>query len=133
ADFRGEIEFDQVKFIYPSRPESLVLNNFRLSIKPGQSVALVGKSGGGKSTIIQLLLRFYDAIDGQVRLDGINIRELNIQWIRSCFGLVSQEPILFDLTISQNIAYPKENAPIEDIIEAATKANIHQFIEQLPQ
>ncbi|CAM4743628.1 unnamed protein product [Rotaria magnacalcarata] len=133
ADFRGEIEFDQVKFIYPSRPESLVLNNFRLSIKPGQSVALVGKSGGGKSTIIQLLLRFYDAIDGQVRLDGINIRELNIQWIRSCFGLVSQEPILFDLKISQNIAYPKENAPIEDIIEAATKANIHQFIEQLPQ
>ncbi|CAF2104120.1 unnamed protein product [Rotaria magnacalcarata] len=133
ADFRGEIEFDQVKFIYPSRPESLVLNNFRLSIKSGQSVALVGKSGGGKSTIIQLLLRFYDAIDGQVRLDGINIRELNIQWIRSCFGLVSQEPILFDLTISQNIAYPKENAPIEDIIEAATKANIHQFIEQLPQ
>ncbi|CAF1407437.1 unnamed protein product [Rotaria magnacalcarata] len=93
----------------------------------------VSKSGGGKSTIIQLLLRFYDAIDGQVRLDGINIRELNIQWIRSCFGLVSQEPILFDLTISQNIAYPKENAPIEDIIEAATKANIHQFIEQLPQ
>ncbi|CAM4742023.1 unnamed protein product [Rotaria magnacalcarata] len=93
----------------------------------------VSKSGGGKSTIIQLLLRFYDAIDGQVRLDGINIRELNIQWIRSCFGLVSQEPILFDLKISQNIAYPKENAPIEDIIEAATKANIHQFIEQLPQ
>ncbi|CAF4608081.1 unnamed protein product [Rotaria sp. Silwood2] len=82
---------------------------------------------------MQLLERFYDPIQGQICLDGVDIRQLNIQWLRSCLGLVSQEPILFDLTIAQNIAYGKENTSIEDIIDAATKANIHDFIQQLPQ
>ncbi|CAF3337475.1 unnamed protein product [Rotaria sp. Silwood2] len=92
-----------------------------------------GTSGCGKSTVMQLLERFYDPIQGQICLDGVDIRQLNIQWLRSCLGLVSQEPILFDLTIAQNIAYGKENTSIEDIIDAATKANIHDFIQQLPQ
>ncbi|CAF1396043.1 unnamed protein product [Rotaria sordida] len=90
-------------------------------------------SGCGKSTIIQLLERFYDVTSGQLLLDGIDIRKLNIHWIRSHFGLVSQEPILFDLTIAENIAYGLENVPMEDIINAARKANIHQFIQKLPQ
>lgn len=72
-------------------------------------------------------------VHGIQLLDGVDIRQLNIHWIRSCFGLVSQEPTLFDLTIAENIAYGLENVPIEDIITAATKANIHQFIQQLPQ
>ncbi|CAF4849775.1 unnamed protein product [Rotaria sp. Silwood1] len=96
-------------------------------------MALVGGSGCGKSTIIQLLERFYDPIQGRICLDGVNIRELNIQWLRSCLGLVTQEPILFDLTIAENIAYGRENTSSEDIIDAATKANIHHFIQQLPQ
>ncbi|CAF4609419.1 unnamed protein product [Rotaria sp. Silwood1] len=133
ADFRGEIKFDQVRFIYPSRPTSLILNRFQLSITPSQHVALVGGSGCGKSTIIQLLERFYDVTSGRILLDGIDIQKLNIQWVRSHIGLVSQEPILFDLTIAENIAYGLENIPMEEIINAAIKANVHQFIEQLPQ
>ncbi|CAF4884150.1 unnamed protein product, partial [Rotaria sp. Silwood1] len=99
----------------------------------GQYMALVGTSGCGKSTIIQLLERFYDVTSGQLLIDGIDIRQLNLHWVRSQFGLVSQEPILFDLTIAENIAYGLENVPMEDIINAARKANIHQFIEKLPQ
>ncbi|CAF4225615.1 unnamed protein product [Rotaria sp. Silwood2] len=90
-------------------------------------------SGCGKSTIIQLLERFYDVTSGQLFLDGIDIRQLNLQSVRSHFGLVSQEPILFDLTIAENISYGLENVTMEDIIKAARTANIHQFIEQLPQ
>ncbi|CAF0927629.1 unnamed protein product [Rotaria sordida] len=133
VDFRGEIKFDQVKFIYPARPTSVILNKFQLNIKGSQCMALVGTSGCGKSTIIQLLERFYDVTSGQLLIDGIDIRRLNLHWIRSQFGLVSQEPILFDLTIAENIAYGLENVPMEDIINAARKANIHRFIEQLPQ
>ncbi|CAF4137845.1 unnamed protein product [Rotaria sp. Silwood2] len=133
VDFRGEIKFDAVKFIYPTRPTSIILNKFQLNIKPSQRVALVGASGCGKSTIIQLLERFYDVTSGQLLLDDVDIRQLNIHWVRSQFGLVSQEPILFDLTIAENIAYGLENVPIEDIINAASRANIHEFIDQLPQ
>ncbi|CAF5024856.1 unnamed protein product, partial [Rotaria sp. Silwood1] len=132
-DFQGTIEFNKVKFAYPSRPTSCVLNKFQLTIKPGQRVALVGASGSGKSTVIQLLERFYDPMQGKIFLDGVDIRYLNIQCLRSSLGLVSQEPILFNLTIAQNIAYGKENTSTEDIIDAATKANIHHFIQQLPE
>ncbi|CAF1668749.1 unnamed protein product, partial [Rotaria sordida] len=133
VDFRGEITFDKVKFIYPTRPASIILNKFQLNIKPSNNMMRIGASGCGKSTIIQLLERFYDVTSGRLLLDGIDIRQLNIHWVRSHFGLVSQEPILFDLTIAENIAYGLENVPMEDIINAASKAYIHQFIEQLPQ
>ncbi|CAF5055577.1 unnamed protein product, partial [Rotaria sp. Silwood1] len=132
-NFRGEIKFDQIKFVYPTRSTSIILNKFQLNIKPSQRVALVGASGCGKSTIIQLLERFYDVTSGQLLLDGIDIRKLNLHSVRSHFGLVSQEPILFDLTIAENIAYGLENVSMEHISNAARKANIHQFIEQLPQ
>ncbi|CAF4979491.1 unnamed protein product, partial [Rotaria sp. Silwood1] len=133
VDFRGEIKFDQVKFIYPTRPTSIIFDKFQLNIKPSQHVALVGASGCGKSTIIQLLERFYDVTSGRILLDEIDIRQLNLQSVRSQFGLVSQEPILFDLTIAENIAYGLENVSMEDIIHAASRANIHQFIDRLPQ
>ncbi|CAF4206391.1 unnamed protein product [Rotaria sp. Silwood2] len=133
VDFRGEIKFNNVNFIYPTRPTSIILNKFQLDIKPSQRVALVGTSGCGKSTTIQLLERFYDTTGGRILLDGVDIRLLNIHWLRSQFGLVGQEPVLFDLTIAENIAYGLENIPMEDIINAARKANIHQFINRLPQ
>ncbi|CAF3274455.1 unnamed protein product [Rotaria sp. Silwood2] len=126
VDFHGDITFNQVKFIYPTRPTSIILNKFQVNIKPRTS-------GCGKSTIIQLLERFYDVSNGQLLLDGIDIRQLNLHWVRSHVGLVNQEPILFDLTIAENIAYGLENVSMEKIINAARSANIHQFIEQLPQ
>ncbi|CAF1372533.1 unnamed protein product [Adineta ricciae] len=124
--FRGEVKYDNVKFAYPTRPTTNILNNFQLHIKPGAS-------GCGKSTIIQLLERFYDVEYGQILLDGIDIRLLSTDWIRSQISLVSQEPVLFNLTIAENIAYGLENVPMEDIIDAAEKANIHSFIQQLPE
>ncbi|UJR34442.1 hypothetical protein I4U23_021849 [Adineta vaga] len=133
SDFRGDIDFDQVKFVYPTRPASAILNKFQLNINFGQRIALVGTSGCGKSTVIQLLERFYDITQGQLFLDGVDIRQLNVQWLRSRLGLVSQEPVLFDMTIAENIIYGLENIPIEEIINAASKANIHEFIQQLPQ
>ncbi|CAM4849450.1 unnamed protein product, partial [Rotaria magnacalcarata] len=132
-DFRGEIKFDEVKFIYPTRPASVILNKLHLNIEPGQRVAVVGTSGCGKSTIVQLLERFYDATRGQILLDGIDIRNLNIHWLRSQLGYVNQEPILFDLTIAENISYGLEDIPRQDIINAARRANVHEFIEHLPQ
>ncbi|CAF1147490.1 unnamed protein product [Adineta steineri] len=132
TNFSGETEFNQVKFMYPTRPAVLVLNKLQLSIKSGQRIALVGASGCGKSTIVQLLERFYNVTHGQLILDGVDIRQLNLQWLRSRLGVVSQEPVLFDLTIAENISYGFENIPIDEIILAATKANIHEFIQQLP-
>ncbi|CAF4018617.1 unnamed protein product, partial [Adineta steineri] len=105
TNFRGETDFNQVKFVYPSRPAVLVLNKLQLSIKSGQRIALVGASGCGKSTIVQLLERFYDVSHGELLLDGVDIRKLNLQWLRSRLGVVSQEPVLFDLTIAENITY----------------------------
>ncbi|CAF4068216.1 unnamed protein product, partial [Adineta steineri] len=133
TNFSGETDFNQVKFVYPSRPTVLVLNKLQLSIKSGQRIALVGASGCGKSTIVQLLERFYDVTHGELLLDGVDIRKLNLQWLRSRLGVVSQEPVLFDLTIAENIAYGLENIPMDEIVLAATKANIHEFIQQLPQ
>ncbi|CAF4243701.1 unnamed protein product, partial [Adineta steineri] len=102
TNFSGETDFNQVKFVYPSRPTVLVLNKLQLSIKSGQRIALVGASGCGKSTIVQLLERFYDVTHGELLLDGVDIRKLNLQWLRSRLGVVSQEPVLFDLTIAEN-------------------------------
>ncbi|CAF4875999.1 unnamed protein product, partial [Rotaria sp. Silwood2] len=97
------------------------------------NITCAGTSECEKSTIIQLLERFNDVTSGRVLLDGIDIRKLNLHSIRSHFGLVGQEPILFDLTIAENIAYGLENIPMEDIINAAGKANIYQFVDQLLQ
>ncbi|CAF1460739.1 unnamed protein product, partial [Adineta steineri] len=133
TNFSGETDFNQVKFVYPSRPTVLVLNKLQLSIKSGQRIALVGSSGCGKSTIVQLLERFYDVTHGELLLDGVDIRKLNLQWLRSRLGVVSQEPVLFDLTVAENISYGLENIPMDEIVLAATKANIHEFIQQLPQ
>lgn len=112
-----------------------MLKSFQLSVKKGQSVALVGPSGCGKSTCIALLQRFYDLTSGELTLEQHDIQALNVPWVRSKLSIVSQEPVLFNRSIAQNIAYGDNSreVPIEEVIAAARKANIHQFITNLPQ
>ncbi|XP_070692316.1 ATP-dependent translocase ABCB1 [Pempheris klunzingeri] len=133
--FDGNVRFENVKFNYPSRPDVPILQGLNLKVKKGETLALVGSSGCGKSTTIQLLERFYDPREGRVMLDSINAKELNIHWLRSQIGIVSQEPVLFDCTLAENIAYGDNNriATIDEIQAAAKAANIHSFIEELPQ
>ncbi|XP_030300430.1 ATP-dependent translocase ABCB1 isoform X2 [Calypte anna] len=130
----GNITIKDVAFNYPNRPEVKILQGLNLQVEKGQTLALVGSSGCGKSTVIQLLERFYDPLDGQVLLDGKNTKTLNIQWLRAQIGIVSQEPILFDCTIAENIAYGDNSrmVPHEEIVNAAKEANIHSFIDSLP-
>lgn len=133
ADVAGELELCQVCFSYPSRPSVQIFRDLSLRIPPGKTVALVGESGCGKSTIIALLERFYDPDSGMVMLDGVDIKNLKVGWLRQQMGLVSQEPVLFHDTIRANIAYGKQGEATEDeIIAVAKAANAHQFISSLP-
>ena len=129
----GNVEFKNVDFAYPSRPESIIFKDFCLEIPAGKAVALVGGSGSGKSTVISLLQRFYDALAGEILLDGVAIDKLQLKWVRSQMGLVSQEPALFATTIKENILFGKEDATMEEVVVAAKASNAHNFISQLPQ
>ncbi|CAG7827122.1 unnamed protein product [Allacma fusca] len=129
---RGEIRFENVKFVYPSRPEVQVLQGFSLSVEPGQTVALVGHSGCGKSTCLQLLQRFYDPQEGKVLVDDTNIKDLHLGWLRSQIGIVSQEPVLFNASIAENIRYGRDGVTQEEIEEACRQSNAHNFISKLP-
>lgn len=130
-DVKGEIKFNNVDFCY-SDGKQPVLKDFNLTIKAGESIAFVGKSGAGKTTLVKLLLRFYDVTEGEIQLDGINIRLFTKSKLRSFMGVVPQEPILFNNTIGYNIAYGNDQAKPKDIIESAKMANLHAFIDQLP-
>ncbi len=112
-----------------------VLQGLSVGVRPGQTLALVGPSGCGKSTVVSLLERFYDVQAGTLRLDDNDIRDLNIRWLRSQIGIVSQEPVLFDRSISDNIRYGANFREVsdEEVIEAAKAANIHNFIQSLPE
>ncbi|KAM3286624.1 hypothetical protein P3S67_025423 [Capsicum chacoense] len=129
----GKVEFKHIEFAYPSRPKSIILKDFSLQVPTGKTVALVGGSGSGKSTVIALLQRFYEPLAGEILLDGIAIDKLQLKWLRSQMGLVSQEPALFATTIKENLLFGKENASMEQVIEAAKASNAHHFISQLPQ
>lgn len=158
SECSGVIEFKDVDFVYPTRTNVPVLQGevlliffievFRLphllrlhfpelslEAQPGQTVALVGESGCGKSTLIQLVLRFYDAVGGEVSFDGHPSQKLSVNWLRAQIGLVSQEPVLFDYSIRENIAYgdSTREIPMSDIIQVAREANIHDFIVSLPE
>ncbi|XP_019068739.3 ABC transporter B family member 19 isoform X1 [Solanum lycopersicum] len=128
-----DIEFKTVTFAYPSRPDVIVLRNFTLKIRGGTMVALVGASGSGKSTVIWMIQRFYDPTQGRVLIEGVDLRELNLKWLRRQTALVSQEPALFAGTIRENIAFGNPNATWAEIEEAAKEAHIHKFISGLPQ
>ncbi|XLR05066.1 hypothetical protein S83_071264 [Arachis hypogaea] len=129
----GEVELDHVEFAYPSRPDNMILSDFSLKIPAGKTVALVGGSGSGKSTVISLLQRFYDPIGGEIRVDGVPIKKMQLKWLRSQMGLVSQEPALFATSIKENILFGREDASEQEIVEAAKASNAHNFISQLPQ
>ena len=157
----GTIELKNVSFAYPSRPDMQVCRDYSLVIEPGQMVALVGASGSGKSTIVQLLLRFYDPQEGAVLLNGKDLRSLNVRWLRSQIGYVGQEPVLFAGTIAENIAYgldpdiqldissadnndctfthhadpgidQKRSDLMAAVVAAAKMANAHDFISAFP-
>lgn len=130
----GNVRFDNVEFSYPTRQEIQVLRGLFLAVQNGQKVALVGPSGCGKSTCIQLLQRFYDVDAGSVQIDDEDLRQLALSNLRMQLGIVSQEPILFDRTIRENIAYGDNSRKVTDqeIIAAAQKSNIHHFISALP-
>ena len=131
----ADIEFKDIEFSYPSRPEIKVLNGFSLKIRSGESVALVGSSGSGKSTVVQLIQRFYDPSNGKVLIDGRDVRDWHLGTLRQRIGVVSQEPTLFNTTVLENIALGSHNKYIEqlDVELAAKEANAHQFISLLPQ
>ncbi|CAO3664639.1 unnamed protein product [Rhizopus stolonifer] len=131
-DLKGKITFENIDFSYPSRTQSPIFKKLSLSVQPGTVIAIVGSSGSGKSTIGSLLLRYYDPLNGQVSVDNTNVKDINLRWWREQIGVVSQEPTLFAGTIAENIAYGREDASMEDIIEAATKANCSSFINTFP-
>lgn len=131
-NFVGNVELKDVHFSYPARPEQLIFNGFSISIPTGMTVALVGESGSGKSTVIGLVERFYDPQSGEVLLDGVNLKQLNLSWVRQKIGLVSQEPILFTTTIRENIEYGKKGATEEEIRRSTVLANAAKFIDKLP-
>ncbi|RIB22625.1 P-glyco protein ABCB5 [Gigaspora rosea] len=132
APVLGDSSFHSVHFKYPARPNVPILRGLDLSIYSGKTIALVGSSGSGKSTVISLLQRFYDADSGEIEVEGVNVKQWNLEYLRTNMALVGQEPVLFDLTIEQNIAYGKEGCTREEIEEAAKEANIHNFITSLP-
>ncbi|MBD2256764.1 ABC transporter ATP-binding protein [Pseudanabaena sp. FACHB-2040] len=127
---RGEVVFEDITFAYQDRQP--VVQNLTLKVPAGKTIAIVGSTGSGKSTLVKLLLRFYEISAGRITLDGINIRELNSQDLRQAVGLVSQDVFLFHGTVAENIAYGTFSAAPEDIVEAAKIAEAHEFIEQLP-
>ncbi len=131
--FEGKIEFSNVGFRYPTRPEVEVLKNVSFQIQSGEKVALAGHSGAGKSTIIQLLLRFYETDKGSILVDGRDVKDWNLKALRSKIGIVPQEVLLFGGSIRENIAYAKPDASEEEIVAAAKKANAWQFISQFPE
>jgi ATP-binding cassette subfamily B (MDR/TAP) protein 1 len=133
-EIKGFVHFKELQFVYPERPKVKILKGLDISVEPGQTLALVGSSGCGKSTLISLLERFYDPIGGEVILDGCNLQDLNIEHVRSNMALVSQEPILFDCSIRENILYglDPQTVSLERIQQAAQLANIESFVKSLP-
>jgi len=126
------VHFRDVRFRYPSRQDVEVFRGLTLAVRRGETLALVGPSGSGKSTVVQLLECFYYPTEGSVEYNGIDVKDINVRWLRNEIGLVSQEATLFDTTIEENIRYGFPEATKEQVIEAATQANCHDFIESFP-
>ncbi|KAK8954703.1 ABC transporter B family member 11 [Platanthera zijinensis] len=131
-DMKGEIQLRDVYFSYPTRPDQMIFSGFSLQVRSGMTMALIGESGSGKSTVISLVERFYDPQAGEVLIDGFNLKNLRLSWIRKKISLVSQEPVMFMTTIKDNIMYGKEDASAEEISRALNLANADMFISNMP-
>lgn len=132
-DIKTNIEYKDVVFSYVNKQEkSIAISGLNLSIKQGEKLALVGPSGQGKSTICSLLPRFYDVDSGVITIDGTDVKDFKIDSLRKIIGIVQQDPYLFDGSLYQNISYGIKDAKFEDVVRAAKSANIHEFIETLP-
>lgn len=129
SEIKGKIEFIDVWFRYPTRKEDFVLRGLNLTINPSESVALVGESGCGKSTFINLMMRFYDPNHGTILLDGMDIKTLNLHDLRTVISLVMQEPNIFNFNVLENILYGKLDATNSEILKASQTANVIEFIE----
>ena len=121
------IKFKNVSFSYPTKKETKIINNFNLDIKPGKNIAIVGSSGSGKTTLTNLILRFYDIDNGEILINGINIKDINLSWLRNKIGIVSQEPVLTSGTIKENILYGIDNYTEKKFIEICKLSNVYSF------
>ncbi len=130
---QGSVRFEEVSFRYPTRPDSLALDRFELGVAPGETVAIVGPSGAGKTTVFNLLLRFYDPESGTIRIDGVDIRDLSFASLRGTLAIVPQEPVLFTASVTENIRYGRPDASEAAVHAAADAASALAFIEALPQ
>jgi ATP-binding cassette subfamily B protein len=130
---RGAVRFEHVEFRYPSRPDRAALHDFSLAVAPGETVALVGPSGAGKTTVFQLLLRFHDPQQGRITLDGIDLRLLALPDLRGSFALVPQDPVLFGASAADNIGFGRSGADADAIVAAAQAAEAHEFLDTLPE
>lgn len=133
AAFTGQLDFKSVSFAYPSRPDTLALDEVTLTVRPGESLALVGPSGAGKSTLLDLVLRFYDPLKGNLTLDGVDVRDLTPTELRSHIAIVSQQPALFTGSVIDNIRFGRPDASLDEVRAAAESAFASEFIELLPQ
>jgi ATP-binding cassette subfamily B protein len=128
----GSIAFEHVRFHYPARPDTAALEDFSLIVRPGETVALVGPSGAGKSTVLQLLLRFHDPDAGTIRMDGVDLRDLDPTQLRERIALVPQDPVIFGADALENIRYGRLDASEEEVVAAARNAEAHEFLSALP-
>ena len=130
AKLEGNVEFNHVKFGY--NPDKIIIKDFCAKVKEGQKIAIVGPTGAGKTTMVKLLMRFYDVTDGEILVDGHNIKEFERGKLRQMFGMVLQDTWLFGGTVKDNIKYSKEDATDDEVIEAAKAAHVHHYIKTLP-
>ncbi|CAL0328680.1 unnamed protein product [Lupinus luteus] len=133
SDVKGDIEFKNVSFKYPMRPDITIFHNLNLKVSAGKSLAVVGQSGSGKSTVISLVMRFYEPTSGSVMIDECDIKNVNLRSLRMRIGLVQQEPALFSTTVYENIKYGKDEASEIEVMKAAKAANAHEFISRMPE